>query len=52
MSKRQEIEKIVDDWMTRLGYVPTIEELKTAYTSGELVLTDVQEDAMASIVNN
>ena len=50
MSERKEIEKIVDDWIERFGYVPTLAELKDAYTCGELILTDVQEDAMVSII--
>ena len=49
MTRRQEIEQIVDNWIEQYGYVPTIEELKIAYTNGELILTDVQEDAMATL---
>lgn len=49
MTQRQEIEAIVDNWIDDCGYIPTIEELKTAYTNGELVLTNVQENAMASL---
>ena len=48
-NKREEIEAIVDNWMDQYGYVPTIEELKTAYTDGILVLTDIQEDALAQL---
>lgn len=49
MTTRQEIESIVDNWISEHGYVPTIDELKTAYTNGSLVLTDVQENAMANL---
>ena len=49
MTRRQEIEQIVDNWIEQYGYVPTIEELKTAYTDGNLTLTDVQEDALAQL---
>ena len=50
MTRRQEIEQIVDNWIEQYGYVPTIEELKTAYTDGTLVLNDIQENAMAELV--
>lgn len=50
MSKKENIEKIVDDWIAAYGYVPTIDELKTAYTDGMLVLNDIQENAMAELV--
>ena len=48
-NKREEIEAIVDDWIDQYGYVPTIEELKTAYAGGELILTDIQENALAQL---
>ena len=50
LTRKQQIEAIVDKWISDYGYVPTMEELIQAYTSGEMVLNDIQEDALAQLL--
>ena len=38
------MKKLINDWLKKYGYTPTIWELHSLYTQGELILTDKQED--------
>lgn len=48
------VAKVISDLVDRLikewGYVPTQEEIMQAYTDGELMLSDNEEDILASMI--
>lgn len=50
ITRKKQIEAIVDNWINDKGYVPTIEEIMYAYTSGNLILNDIQENALAELL--
>lgn len=40
------ISNIQFDWKDKYGYFPTIFELKNAWSDGDLLLSDIQEDCL------
>ena len=50
MNVRQVISDLVDKIQEDWGYVPTQEEIMQAYTDGNLVLTDAEEDVLAGMI--
>ena len=50
MNVAKVISNLVDRLIKEWGYVPTQEEIMQAYTDGELMLSDNEEDILASMI--